>query len=283
MTDEQKSAESAKRAARRAAEKASKASCGGNSSDGSSTAQPLAKTAKDESVPLNHARQLRCKIPKEFEHRVAVLRGISIKKKWISDLYAFVDASECETRKNVNAVERGKAKWAELIVQGEYTREPPCDSTKELVEVFRQILRKRDTHKPTGRGQRSGVANPVSVFVRPYRGGPLSAEELQGPHFGPLDLGGVMNKKPCFSIVLVLDGGVSESGIDVGLVTRRKRRCPLRLETGDAVVLGNRVKHEVFFSSDVGDDTPLARIDSKLLSGEWAHRLSIVALFQGGG
>ena len=280
MTDEQKSAESAKRAARRAAEKASKASCGGNSSDGSSTAQPLAKTAKDESVPLNHARQLRCKIPKEFEHRVAVLRGISIKKKWVSDLYAFVDASECETRKNVNAVERGKAKWAESIVQGEYTREPPCDSTKELVEVFRQILRKRDTHKPTGRGQRSGVANPVSVFVRPYRGGPSSAEELPRPHFDTLDHDGVKNDKACYSIVLVLEGGVSESGIDVELVTKRDNNYPLRLETGDAVVLGNLVKHVVSFTSDVSDDTPIAH--SKMVSGEWARRLSVVAFFEQG-
>ena len=283
MTDEQRAADSAKRAARRAAnKKSSKASCGGNSSDGSPTAQPLAKTAQDETVLVNHhARQFSCTIPKEFEGKVAVLRGIEgLKTKWVSDLYAFVNASGCETRKNWNAVERRKAKWAELIVQGAHARKAPCDSTNELVELFRQILRKRVAQEPTGRGQRSQDANPVSVFVRPYRGGPSSAEELPRPHFDTLDHDGVKNDKACYSIVLVLEGGVSESGIDVELVTKRNKYCPLRLETGDAVVLGNLVKHAVSFTSDVSDDTPIAH--SKMVSGEWARRLSVVAFFEKG-
>ena len=87
-----------------------------------------------------------------------------------------------------------------------------------------------------------------------------------------------MRSKPCFSIVLVLDGGVSESGIDVELVTNRNKGYPLGLETGDAVVLGNQVKHGVFFTNDVSDDTPIAQ--SKMVSGEWARRLSIVAFYQ---
>ena len=64
----------------------------------------------------------------------------------------------------------------------------------------------------------------------------------------------------------MISGGVSNSGIDLEVVSR-DRGYPLFLESGDAVVLGPHVKHAVFFAGD--DHTPR----------KWTRRIAAVAFF----
>ena len=251
---------------------------------------PLAKDplAKGSTVRFSHLRPLARKIPKEFEKRVCVHEGIRVRERWVNAVDAFLAS---EKGKNVatprspsgDEVERGAANWGELMVKGVYTCEPD-DALVELVHMVDAIVKKKVNAAFTLLSSRSAEVRPVSVFVRPYSGGPSSVDELPRPHYDTLDHNGARSKSACFSVVLVLEGGVSDSGIDLALVTRNKRRAPLRLEAGDAVVLGPYVKHEVFFSTDVRDahardDVPLAHWESPTRH-EWRRRLSIVAFYK---
>ena len=76
----------------------------------------------------------------------------------------------------------------------------------------------------------------------------------------------VEDDRPLPSVVLVIGGGVLNSGIDLEAVSR-DRGYPLFLESGDAVVLGPEVRHGVFFAGD--DHT----------TREWTRRVTAVAFF----
>ena len=238
---------------------------------------------RGRALRLSPLRPLKRRIPKEFVSRVTVHEGIRVRERWVSAVDAFLASTanvSTPEGPDGDAVERRAGKWGELMAMGKYTCEPD-EAIVELIEVLNQVVKKEGNAEFTNVKARTKV-RPVSVFVRPYTGGPPSVDELPRVHYDTLDSGGVRDERPCFSVVFVLEGGVSESGIDVALYTKNKRRAPLRLEAGDAVVLGPYVRHVVLFSSDVRDahsrdDTPLLHFRSS--EAEWQRRLSIVAFY----
>lgn len=225
------------------------------------------------------------KIPKEFEKLVRVEEGIRVKSEWVRAVDDFMaSALNVKRARPVDKVEGRRGRWGQLVVKGVAQSGADRPELKELIDVLGAIVTKNND--VTGMKKRRGVkATPHSVFVRPYTGGPTSVEELPRAHVDSLDdEAGGPNDSPCCSIVLVLEGGVSISGIDVELVTSKKRAYPQRLEAGDALLLGPDVPHQVIFSpmtsSSTRDDTPLAVWRNPCREQGWGRRVTIVAFFE---
>ena len=130
------------------------------------------------------------------------MRGIKISYSWISALDTFLSMKADN--------ERRKGRWGHLVVGGKAQPGANVGPLNELIYVLTAIVRKN-------RGITGVTGSPVSVFARPYVGGPTSVDELPQPHVDTLDdaVAG-RSERPCCSIMLVLEGGFKSSGMGAG-------------------------------------------------------------------
>lgn len=210
-------------------------------------------------------------LSKGLSAQVRFVRGIRIPDAWAGAASAVI-AAELEARaaaqlqqlrvgRNVLLPGYGDARDVARTLDAK---------TRSAVECLASVMSKiaqRAGRRPRVAGY--GV-RPAAFFFRQYEGGRVSVADAER-HVDTLDSlqddgGLVEDARPMLSVVLVISGGVSNSGIDLEVVSR-DRGYPLFLESGDAVVLGPQVKHGVFFAGD--DHTPR----------KWTRRIAAVAFF----
>ena len=199
------------------------------------------------------------------------VRGIRIQDAWVGAASAVI-AAELEARAATQLQQLRVGRDVLLPGYGDArdVARTLGAKTRDAVEGLAMVMSKiaqRAGERP--RVARYGV-RPAAFFFREYEGGRVSAADAER-HVDTLDSlqddgGLVEDDRPMLSVVLVLSGGVSNSGIDLEAVSR-DRGYPLSLESGDAVVLGPEVKHGVFFAGD--DHT----------THEWTRRVTAVAFF----
>ena len=207
-------------------------------------------------------------------------RGVRVKKEWvIAARQAFEltkrhaqaeDAVENPRGRYGVAIEGGR--WNTVLASRRYPRSLMA-SLEEMVWAITSLARKRGFRKNVRvRGRRT---LPHSLFIRPYSADG-ARDELPNAHHDTLDPGdGSQDKTPVVSAILVLEGGRSESGVDVEAFVRapgQQRPFELHLDTGVLGILGNEVKHQVRFVGE-GMVPP---------QGGWSSRLTVVAFYKRG-
>lgn len=204
-------------------------------------------------------------------------RGIPIMPSWVD---AAKRAFELTKRRPMRGdpVEGDRGRYGVAIEDGEWVSALTSrrakgvkDAFQEIVAVMTSLARKEGFHPSTTVAGR--FARPQSLFIRPYSAGG-ARDELPRPHHDTLDPGdGTIDKTPVVSVIFVLSGGRSESGVDVEAYTRSgttHRPVPLFLDTGVVGILGNEVKHRVVFTGEDANAPP----------GGWSSRLTVVAFFK---
>ena len=220
-----------------------------------------------------------------LQRLVRLERDVRVDPDWEPALRRVFDDWARNAGGDGDAVEQRAGKWAVLMDRGEWVdfaaKRTPLATVailKRLQEVLTALVKKRKEWHVEG-DEKTKVSTilgtykkvqPWSLIVRQYTGGG-DHDELPKAHCDTLDYrdedGNTIHvEKECVSVVFVLSGGYSLSGIDVEAIAR-KRHYPLRLETGDAVIIADGVEHVVRFT---GVKPPI---------GGWRPRLSVVAFF----
>lgn len=207
-------------------------------------------------------------------------RGVRVKKEWVNAARQAFELTKRAAQPD-DAVENPRGRYGVAIEGGRWnsvlaSRRFPRSlmvCLEEMVWAMTSLARKRGFHKNVRvRGRRT---LPHSLFIRPYSADG-ARDELPNAHHDTLDPGdGTHDKTPVVSVILVLEGGRSESGVDVEAFVRgvgQQRPFELHLDTGVVGILGNEVKHQVRFVGEGMVPPP----------GGWSSRLTVVAFFKRG-